>query len=69
MSFERPQIFGEIKFFAKIIKNQQTLVFCDNSIDISLVFILKYIACKFYGCTTVFGNEYILNLKKKIQFF
>ena len=40
--------------------------FCDNSIEKSLVFILKYTVCKFCGCTTVFqGNEDILNLEKK----
>ena len=44
------------------------LIFCDNSINRSLVLVLKYSFCKFCICTSVF-KEIMILWKKKYCFF
>ena len=56
MSLGKPQIWQKNFDFAKIIKNQQMLVFCDNSFDNSLVLILKYTVCEFYDSRNLFDK-------------
>ena len=71
--FKTPQMsLGKAQIWPKF-ENYQKLTnvgFCDNFFDRSLVLILKYTVCEFYGCTIFFkGNKDILNLKKTIEFF
>ena len=39
--------------------NKIRVGFCDNSIDRSLVLVLKHVVCKFYGCASVFKETMI----------
>ena len=68
MSLGKKPIWQKIEYISKIIQNQQSYVeFSDNSIDGSLVLILKCTTvCEFYGCTTVLeGIQDFLNLQTK----
>ena len=57
-----PKIWSKMKFFTKIIKNQQKLIFFSNSCDRSLEYLLKYLGYDFWGHTTFFWQKYeILN--------
>ena len=54
----------------KFCQNQQIFVLMKiPSKGGSLVLILKYIVCKFYGYTNVFKEEVTKNFNKKIHFY
>jgi len=54
MNLKKTQIWQKIENVAEYYQKLTNVGFCDNSIDKSLVLILKYIVYEFYGCTSVF---------------
>ena len=67
MIVERAQVGGGgVENFTKTTSNQQMLGFCDNFIDKSLVLVLKYVACEFGGCASVFKEITIFWRKKNL---
>ena len=53
----------------KILSKSTNVGFCGNFFNKSLVLMLKYTACKFYDCTTVFEEMRKLWIWKKNHFF